>query len=173
MTKYNQTFKQQVVDFYFQHEESLSLTCRTFTVSKRTLRRWIAQYQHSGINGLAVLHTKRTYTPEFKYHVIQTIQNRDMTADQACLQFGIANPSTIHQWLKSFQQCGIEGLHPKPKGRPAMKKTRYAKMPPPPKTEEERLRLRILELETENAYLKKCQQLDREKMRKKPTPSKN
>ncbi|AEC18390.1 hypothetical protein [Gallibacterium anatis] len=54
-----------------------------------------------------------------------------------------------------------------------MKKTRYAKMPPPPKTEEERLRLRILELETENAYLKKCQQLDREKMRKKPTPSKN
>ncbi|UZD16532.1 transposase [Gallibacterium anatis] len=51
MTKYNQTFKQQVVDFYFQHEESLSLTCRTFTVSKRTLRRWIAQYQHSGIKG--------------------------------------------------------------------------------------------------------------------------
>ncbi|WP_418257248.1 transposase, partial [Gallibacterium anatis] len=49
MTKYNQTFKQQVVDFYFQHEESLSLTCRTFAVSKRTLRRWIAQYQHSGI----------------------------------------------------------------------------------------------------------------------------
>ncbi|MEH8075217.1 transposase [Gallibacterium anatis] len=93
MTKYNQTFKQQVVDFYFQHEESLSLTCCTFTVSKRTLRRWIAQYQHSGINGLAVLHTKRTYTPEFKYHVIQTIQNRDMTADQACLQFGIANPA--------------------------------------------------------------------------------
>ncbi|UZD17091.1 transposase [Gallibacterium anatis] len=40
MTKYNQTFKQQVVDFYFQHEESLSLTCRTFTVSKRTLRYW-------------------------------------------------------------------------------------------------------------------------------------
>ena len=79
MTKYNQTFKQQVVDFYFQHEESLSLTCRTFTVSKRTLRRWIAQYQHSGIKGLAVLHTKRTYTPEFKYHVIQTIQNRDQS----------------------------------------------------------------------------------------------
>ncbi|OZN48236.1 hypothetical protein CF595_11355 [Gallibacterium anatis] len=45
-----------------------------------------------------------------------------MTVEQAYLYFGIANPSTIHQWLKSFQQCGIEGLHPKPKGRPAMKK---------------------------------------------------
>lgn len=35
-----------------------------------------------------------------------------------------------------------------------MKKTRYAKMPPP-KTEKG-LRLRIITLETENAYLKKC-----------------
>ncbi|MFC0323012.1 helix-turn-helix domain-containing protein, partial [Gallibacterium melopsittaci] len=135
MTKYNQTFKQQVVDFYFQHNESLSLTSHTFTVPKRTLERWIAQYQHSGINGLAVLHTKRTYTPDFKYHVIQTIQNREMTTEQASLHFGIANSAVISQWLKSFQQCGIEGLHPKPKGRPAMKKPRYAKMPPPPKTE--------------------------------------
>ncbi|MFC0322353.1 helix-turn-helix domain-containing protein [Gallibacterium melopsittaci] len=52
-----------MVDFYFEHYESLFLTCRIFTVPKRILRRWIAQYQHSGINGLAVFHTKRTYTP--------------------------------------------------------------------------------------------------------------
>lgn len=173
MTKYNQNFKHQTVEFYFQHHENLSLTCRTFAVPKRTLRRWLAQYQHSGINGLAVLHTKRTYTPDFKYQIIQTIQNRELTLDQACLQFGIANSGVISQWLKLFQESGIEGLQPKSKGRPAMKKPRYAKMPPPPKTEEERLRLRILELETENAYLKKCQELDREKIRKKPTLSKN
>lgn len=29
MTKYNQKFKQQAVDFYFQQDESLSLTCHT------------------------------------------------------------------------------------------------------------------------------------------------
>lgn len=29
MTKYNQKFKQQAVDFYFQHHETLSLTCHT------------------------------------------------------------------------------------------------------------------------------------------------
>ena len=30
MTKYNQNFKQQVVDFYFQHDKSLSLTSLHF-----------------------------------------------------------------------------------------------------------------------------------------------
>lgn len=41
-------------------------------------------------------------------------------------------------------------------------KPKYAKMPPPPKTEEERLRLRILELEAENAYLKKLDEIVRQ-----------
>ena len=51
-------------------------------------------------------------------------------------------------------------------------KPQYAKMPPPPKTEEERLRLRILELEAENAYLKKLDELIREKERRQQKPSK-
>ena len=49
----------------------------------------------------------------------------------------------LSQWLKAFRKNGINGCHPKPKGRPSMK-PKYAKMSPPPKTEE-RLRLRILE----------------------------
>lgn len=53
-----------------------------------------------------------------------------------------------------------EGLQPKPKRQPAMKKTRYAQVPPHRKTEKEHLRLRILELGTENAYLKKVSNSD-------------
>ncbi|EFM99580.1 hypothetical protein appser12_20960 [Actinobacillus pleuropneumoniae serovar 12 str. 1096] len=65
-----------------------------------------------------------------------------------------------------FEEQGINGLLPKPKGRPTMK-PKYPKMPPPPKTEEERLRYRILELEAENAYLKKLRELNQQKMRQK------
>ncbi|OOS07207.1 hypothetical protein B0188_01050 [[Haemophilus] felis] len=72
----------------------------------------------------------------------------------------------ISQWLQAFEKQGINGLFPKPKGRPAMK-PKYPKMPPSPKTEEERLRYRILELEAENAYLKKLRELNQAKMRKK------
>lgn len=46
-------------------------------------------------------------------------------------------------------------------------KPKYPKMPPKPKTEEERLRYRILELEAENAILKKLREFNQQKMQKK------
>ncbi len=67
MTKYNQTFKQQVINFYLENHLDVSLTQKQFQLSDSTLRRWIAQYQHSGNAGLAVLHRKRIYSAEFKY----------------------------------------------------------------------------------------------------------
>ena len=68
--------------------------------------------------------------------------------------------------MQAFEKQGINGLLPKPKGRPTMK-PKYPKMPPPPKTEEERLRYRILELEAEVAYLKKLREFNQQKMRQK------
>ncbi|VEI46390.1 transposase [Actinobacillus equuli] len=64
--------------------------------------------------------------------------------------------------MQAFEEQGINGLLPKPKGRPTMK-PKYPKMPPPPKTEEERLRYRILELEAEVAYLKKLREFNQQK----------
>ena len=168
MTKYNQTFKQQVVDFYVEHHENLPITLHHFDLSSKTVIRWIAQYKYSGINGLAVLHSKRVYSPEFKFQVIKSILDGLFSAEEATLHFGISNSGVISQWLKAFRKSGITGLQPKSKGRPSMK-PRYAKMPPPPKTEEDRLRLRILELEAENAFLKKLDEIikrDEAKQRK-------
>ena len=158
MTKYNQLFKQQVVNFYFEHHENLAFTLKYFNLAAKTVRYWIAQYKYSGTHGLAVLHRKRLYSPEFKHSVVQTILSGRFTMENAALYFGIASSGTISQWLKAFRKNGINGFHPKPKGRPSMK-PKYAKMPPPPKTEEERLRLRILELEAEVAFLKKLDEI--------------
>lgn len=166
MTKYNQSFKEQVIEFYLQNEKNRSLTCQHFQLAKRTLSRWIKQYNHYGINGLAVLGKKQIYSPEFKLSVIQAVKNGQFSSEDACLYFGISNSGVISQWLQAFDKQGINGLFPKPKGRPSMK-PKYPKMPPPPKTEEERLRYRILELEAEVALLKKLQEYNQEKMRKK------
>lgn len=157
MTKYNQQFKQEVIEFYLQHQENRALTRQHFGLGKSTLSLWIAQYQHSGKAGLAVLRTKRHYSPEFKLKVIQTLMEGKMSRNQVCFEFGIASAGVITQWLKSFKNQGISGLYSK-KGSPTMK-PKYAKMPPAPKTEEDRLRLRILELEAEVAFLKKWNEL--------------
>ena len=166
MTKYNQSFKQQVIEFYLQNGKNCSLTRQHFQLAKQTLSRWIKQYNHNGINGLAVLGKKQIYSPEFKLSVVQAVKNGQFSAEYACLYFGIPNSGIVSQWLQAFDKQGINGLLPKPKGRPSMK-PKYPQMPPPPKTEEERLRYRILELEAEVALLKKLQGYNQEKMRKK------
>ena len=166
MTKYNFLFKQQVIEFYLQNGKNRSLTRKHFQLADKTLERWIKQFNHNGINGLTVLGKKRNYSPEFKLNVVQAVKNGQFSAESACLYFSIANSGVVSQWLKAFDKQGINGLLPKPKGRPIMK-PKYPKMPPKPKTEEERLKYRILELEAENAILKKLQELNQQKMQKK------
>ena len=48
MAKYNQLFKQQVVNFYFEHHEDLAFTLKHFNLAAKTVRYWIAQYKYSG-----------------------------------------------------------------------------------------------------------------------------
>ncbi|WP_258866821.1 IS3 family transposase [Actinobacillus ureae] len=74
MTKYNSLFKQQVIEFYLQHDKNRLFTQRHFQLSKKTLTRWIAQFNHNGINGLAVMGKKQKYSPEFKLTVIQAVK---------------------------------------------------------------------------------------------------
>ncbi|WP_115615541.1 IS3 family transposase [Avibacterium paragallinarum] len=154
MTKYTQRFKQQVLDFYHQNGKNRSLTRQYFQLPQSTLARWIAKFNHNGINGLAVLGKKRCYSVEFKLKVIQAIKKGQCSAEAACFRFDIPSSGIISQWLQRFEKQGIDGLLLKPKGRPSMK-LNSPKMPPTPKTEEERLRYRILELEAENANAKK------------------
>ncbi|AHG74035.1 hypothetical protein X781_18880 [Mannheimia sp. USDA-ARS-USMARC-1261] len=102
MTKYNQSFKQQVIEFYLQNGKNRSLTRQHFQLAKTTLERWINQYNHNGNNGLAVLGKKRIYSPEFKLSVVQAVKNGQFSARNACFHFGIANSGIISQWLQAL-----------------------------------------------------------------------
>ncbi|WP_226692982.1 MULTISPECIES: helix-turn-helix domain-containing protein [Rodentibacter] len=46
--------KQQVVEFYFNHNESLTQTHHQFGFASKSVRQWIAQFHHAGLNGLRV-----------------------------------------------------------------------------------------------------------------------
>ncbi|WP_420481229.1 helix-turn-helix domain-containing protein, partial [Actinobacillus pleuropneumoniae] len=78
--------------------------------------RWIAKFNHNGINGLAVIGKKQKYSPEFKLTAIQAVKKGQFSAESASLHFGIANSGSISQWLHIFEEQGINGLLPKPKG---------------------------------------------------------
>jgi len=54
MTKYNQIFKQQIVDFYFVNHEKLPITLKHFNLPNKTVRQWVVQFKHLSSNDLAV-----------------------------------------------------------------------------------------------------------------------
>ncbi|EFX91631.1 hypothetical protein HMPREF0027_1319 [Actinobacillus ureae ATCC 25976] len=83
MTKYNQQLKQQVIEFYLQNDKNRLFTQRHFQLSKKTLTRWIAQFNHNGINRLAVMGKKQKYSPEFKLTVIQAVKKGQFSAESA------------------------------------------------------------------------------------------
>ena len=166
MTKYNFLFKQQVIEFYLQNGKNRSLTRKHFQLAEQILNRWIKQFNHSRINGLEVRGTKQTYSLEFKLSLVQAVKQGKCSAGAACLHFGIANSGVVSQWLQAFERQGINGLIPKPKGRPTMK-PKYPKMPSKPKTREKELELENLRLCAENAILKKLQELNQQKIQKK------
>ncbi len=85
--------------------------------------------------------------------MLKTGASYQETADQ----FNLNNPSLIARWMKEFNEQGVEGLKPKPKGRPSM-----SKKPNKQTKKEEKKLTREAELERENellrlenAYLKK------------------
>ena len=167
MTKYNFLFRQQVIEFYLQNGKNRSLTRKHFQLAEQTLNRWIKQFNHNWINELEVRGEKQTYSLEFKLSLVQAVKQGKFSAEAACLHFGIANSGVVSQWLQAFEKQGINGLIPKPKDRPTMK-PKYPKMPPKPKTREEELALENLRLRAENEILKKLQELNQQKMQKKP-----
>ena len=166
MTKYNFLFRQQVIEFYLQNGKNRSLTRKHFQLAEQTLNRWIKQFNHNWINELEVRGEKQTYSLEFKLSLVQAVKQGKFSAEAACLHFGIANSGVVSQWLQAFEKQGINGLIPKPKGRPTMK-PKYPKMPSKPKTREEELELENLRLRAESAILKKLQELNQQKMQKK------
>ena len=62
----------------------------------RTLQHWINQFNHSRINGLAVLGKKRNYSLKFKLNVIQTVKNGQFFVETSWLYFGIADSAVIN-----------------------------------------------------------------------------
>lgn len=110
MTKYNSSFKQQVIEFYLQKGKNRSFTCQHFQLPKTTFDRWLSQYNHNGINGLVVRGKKQIYSLDVKLSVIQAVKNGQYSAREACLRFGIANSSVISQWLHAFIKANTKDI---------------------------------------------------------------
>lgn len=159
MAKYSVEFKLQVVQEYLKGPLGYKLLMKKYTLSSTTiLRRWVRAYREFGLEGLKRKDKKTTYSVQFKVDVLHFMKQTGTSYSDTAITFGMNNPSLIANWNKIFQENGIEGLKPQPKGCPSMTKNskrQQQKLDSSPDRSRQELEREIELLKLENAYLKK------------------
>ncbi|MFV0229602.1 helix-turn-helix domain-containing protein [Empedobacter falsenii] len=168
--KYDVAYKLRCVKEVLEKHHSVHSISHQEGISGSLLRKWIADYHNQGISGIEPK-KNQTYSVEFKLKVIKSITKQFLSLREARLKFNIPSESVIIKWQKDFATFGIDGLKPKPKGRPKTMSTSKGrpKKSKQPLTREEELLLEIERLRCEVALLKKFNaliQAEEEKQKK-------
>ena len=157
--KYNYEFKLRCVEEVLNKSRSIKSVAREERLNESNLRLWIGFYNKYGREGL-VPRQNQSYTLDFKGKVLDVINNKFLSLNEACLEFNIPSNSIIITWQKSYDRYGSTGLLAKPRGRPkVMTYKRAKKKSSIPLTREEELLMENESLRAENELLKKLQAL--------------
>ena len=158
--KYDYTFKLECVELVLKKHYSNVFVSKLKGPNESDIRKWVEFYKTYGKTGL-LPSKNQNYSIDFKLKVLKKIKTKSLSISEACLEFNIPTKSTIIKWQKDFTTFGIEGLKPKPKGRPKSMSDykRKKRKTDKPLTREEELLLENEALRCELEYLKKLQAL--------------
>ena len=174
MSKYSKALKQEVIKKYLSGKVGYRTLGAQYGINPAHIKKWVGAFKANGQKSLS--RSRTNYSSAFKLSVLKTIEQHQLSTNQAASQFHIAAPSSIRVWQRLYNEGGITALEPKPKGRPPMsKKTDYTALLSKPVSElsHEELLKRLEYLEVENAYLKKLEALAQQKILAKQNKSKS
>ena len=158
--KYDYAFKLECVELVTKEYYSCESVSNKKGISESNIRKWVSFYRKYGKAGLFP-RKNCIYSIDFKQNVLLSIENDLLSLREACLKFNIPTDSTVIKWQRDFANFGLEGLQPKPKGRPKSMSNfkRKKRKSDKPLTREEELLLENEALRCELDYLKKLQAL--------------
>lgn len=170
MAKYSFEFKKKIVNAYLNGEGGYMYLTKKYGVKAHCdLEKWVHAYNNFGDEGLRRSREKKTYSFEYKLHVVELYLSSEVSYQELALSQGINNPPLIAKWVNDFRIAEPDALRPKKKGRnKSMGSNKSVKASTQLKDatqtdagaervkqlEDENLKLRI-----ENAYLKELRRL--------------
>ncbi|MFV0560492.1 MAG: transposase [Enterococcus sp.] len=159
MTKYDYDVKRHIVEAYQNDEVGYATLARCFGIpNESTVREWVKIVEQLGFSALHRRKCKQTYSSQFKLDAIYYLNSGDSYLD-AALRYGLPSGNLLQRWHQDFLREGIDGLSPKPKGRPLMPKKKQTQAPRKPRTREQELERENELLRAELAFIKKLQAL--------------
>ena len=158
--KYDYAFKLECVNLVLEKHYSYEYVAIQRGLNESNIRKWVGFYMKYGKIGL-LPRKNQSYSIDFKIRVLKTIETKNLSLREACVEFNIPTVSIIIKWKKDFATFGLEGLQPKTKGRPKTMNNnkRKKRKSDKPLTREEELLLEIEALRCENELLKKLEAL--------------
>ena len=158
--KYDYAFKHECVKLVLEEHYSSEYVAKLKGLNKSNIQKWVGFYKIHGKRGL-IPRKNQNYSVAFKLKVLKSMDNYFLSLRESCLKFNIPSESVIIKWRNDFTNFGLEGLQPKPKGRPkAMNNIKRKKRKSDkPLTREEELLKENEALRCENDLLKKLHAL--------------
>ena len=155
-------FKKEVVMAYLNGEGSMQEIADRFGVKGSIqVSRWVMYYTKFGDSGLKSSGPK-TYSYEYKLHIVQLYLTSDLSFNDIGLSEGIKESSIISDWVQSFRKYGADGLR-KAEVNKLMKSANNNSEPQMSEKDKDKkikeLEDKLLMLEIENAYLKELRRL--------------
>ena len=167
--KYDYAFKLECVELVLKKHYSEGYVSKLKQIPRWNIRKWVSFYKTYGEIGL-LPRINQSYSAQFKLEVLKIVEKESLSLMETGIRFNIPNIAIVSKWKKDFANFGIEGLQPKPKGRPISMSDNKRKKhkSDKPLTREEELLKENERLRCENELLKKLQALIQARRNPKP-----
>ena len=108
--------KAQIINEHLSDGTSGAELARNHQLPKRQVNRWLQQYHLDGIETLKRYKTRRKFSAEFKWYVINYYQTHDESLAEVAGKYNVL-ACQISVWRKTLIRDGYSSLEPHPKGR--------------------------------------------------------
>lgn len=116
--------KVSAIEAYENNVGSISMIAKMFNVKETSLKRWIANYQSQGIEGLITKHKHTQRTKEFKTFAVEEYLSGNFSLKDICIKYKISSDSILRRWIKVYNDGHKELKSTGSGGRKPMTKAR-------------------------------------------------
>lgn len=100
--KYSYELKLEIVSKCLSGKNSIYYEAKKYDIDQATLRRWIANYQALGLEGLKTRSTNSKYSVETKINAVLDYLNGQGSQQEICKKYGIRSTCQLRDWILKY-----------------------------------------------------------------------
>lgn len=120
MSKYSRTFKIALAQQCLDGVSSPRVLGKQLSIPYSQIRYWSKVYSFNGEESF--LPPKFPRTAKNKADILKRMWSENWSLTYTSAFYNLPSPGTLSVWLREFDESGLQGLQPKQRGRPSMKK---------------------------------------------------